>query len=354
MKYLFYGLVVWVCVYGQGCSSSEPAEEATEQKSIREVDRLAILIDKNPRDYTLYEERSRAWYQEGEVDSALQAVNQALALFRNGSELHYLKGFYLWNLQDTLQALASLDAAIGLGSENPEAYYQKGQILFFQEKYDEVVRWYEEALARDSLEPTYLMAKGLLLEAQGRVDEAVSWHKQAVELDTSFIKSLARLHDLYLGHYGNELVAKTFTDRILRVDPGHPLGRFQLGDYYFRQAIQKDPLRNQEAYQQALNEAIVQYTIAIRRDTLFADAYYNRGYSYLLADHAGIALEDFTQVRKLSPNHPQALFMTASIYESYGDLSTALTFYQQVLKVDSSFPEAKEAVNEILNTLSGG
>ena len=100
-----------------------------------------------------------------------------------------------------------------------------------------------------------------------------------------------------------------------------------------------------------MNEAIIQYTIAIRRDTQFVGAYYNRGYSYLLADQAGIAFEDFTKVRELEPENTQALFMTASVYESYGDLTTALNFYQKVVKIDSTFIEAREAVTEILDKL---
>ena len=351
MKYIsILGVVLSLFCYS--CSQQEEKTAEVEESSIREVERLGIMIQKNPRDYTLYEERSRAWYEEGKVDSALIDIKEAIRLFRNGSELHYLQGFYLWDLQDTAEAISSLQTAVGLGSENPEAYYQLGQIKFFMKENDEALRWYEEAISRDSLEPTYLMAKGILFEDEGRMEEAVRLHQQAVTIDTSFVKSLARLHDLYLGHYGNELVAKQYTDKILRVDPGHPLGRFQLGDYYFREAIQTDPERNTEAYQKALNEAIVQYTIAIRRDTNFVGAYYNRGYSYLLADQAGIALEDFNKVRELEPENTRALFMTASVYESYGDLSTALNFYQEVLKVDSTFAEAKEAVKEILNKLS--
>jgi len=357
---LIYAVLGLLCLlYLGGCGDKEqevsddqrPTEEVYDlspESNLRaELSSLNTQIERESRSYSLFQQRSLVYYYLNREDSAVLDVEKALKLYPDGPELHYLRGFYAFVADDTARAMNAFKKAAFLGSVNPETFYQMGQIFFLQGKYAEALREYDEAIALDSLEPTYVFAKGLLYEQQSNYPKAIKEYKTALTLDSAFVKSFSRLHDIALAIQKDEKAALDYTKQLLTYHPEHPLGRFNLGNHFYREGYAiTDEKRVAEA-DSLFRRAIVQYTFSLKKDSTYTDAYYNRGNCYFLTDQYEEAIQDFQKTLALQPKHARAHFMLGSLFEHYKDISTALQHYQSALDADPSFTDAANAVKEL-------
>ncbi|MEZ4826403.1 MAG: tetratricopeptide repeat protein [Bacteroidia bacterium] len=304
-------------------------------------------IEFNPRDYTLYQQRAVTYYELDSLSKAIADIETGIGLFRNSPDLHYWRGFFAFVSNDTTRAMQEYQTAAGLGSKSPETFYQMGQLYFFQGN-DEMAReMYGKAIQLDDHEPQYVFAIGYMEETRRRFSKAIEAYLRALELDPGFDKALIRLHDMYLEDYQNETEAIKYLDKLLSIQPGHALARFYKGNEYFRKAMKVYNESQKELFQTRINEAVAEYTIAINRDPHYAQAWYNRGYCYFLADRHQEALNDFTECLNVDPRHAQAAFMLGSIYEFFKDYKTALHYYETALKNKNDFADAQKAVTDM-------
>jgi tetratricopeptide (TPR) repeat protein len=84
-----------------------------------------------------------------------------------------------------------------------------------------------------------------------------------------------------------------------------------------------------------LDQAIADYTEAIRRDPQDTTAYYNRGNAYRCKGEFDHAIADYTEVIRLDPKHPFAYCVRGFAYENKGDLDRAIADYKAALAVNS-------------------
>ena len=360
--YIHHILLLCLLLCGAACQSEQKEPQSMgepifklEQNNTSAQKQIALLSEQlksSPNNYALYEDRSRLYYQLDKMDSAVMDIDAALKLYREGPDLHYLKGFYAYVQDDTLTARKEFESSIGLGTANPESYYQLGQIYFFQRKYELADQNYQEAIKLDSREPTYVLALGLLYQSQRKFAQAESAYLATIEIDSTFLKGLSQLHDLYLNNYRNEDKAMNYNQQLLDIDPGHALGRFREGNFYLRKALSITDEAKMPEFQEAINQAVVAFTIAINRDETFLSAIYSRAYCYFLADDYDSAIRDFERILQLDHTHAQANFMLGSIYEHYQDYATALSFYEKVLEGAPGQADAQRAIQELNSKLN--
>ncbi|MDR2152080.1 MAG: tetratricopeptide repeat protein [Helicobacteraceae bacterium] len=72
-----------------------------------------------------------------------------------------------------------------------------------------------------------------------------------------------------------------------------------------------------------LQEAVKQYTQAIKIDPKYADAYYNRGLAYANLGDTSKAIADWTQAIKIDPSFALAYNNRAAAFGVLGDLKNA-------------------------------
>ncbi|MEO1451900.1 MAG: tetratricopeptide repeat protein, partial [Bacteroidota bacterium] len=213
---------------------------------------------------------------------------------------------------------------------------------------------YQAAAKIAPADPQYVFAQGFLEASRGRYPQATTLYLESLKIDSTFDKSLAQLHDLYLTHYENEEEAMQFNARLLRNHPGHALGRFQEGNYYLREALNIMGMNQLKAFENYVNEAVSAYSIAVNRDPNLTQAWYNRGYCYFLGNgREGAAVEDFEKCLELDPDYAPAHFMIGSIFEKNGDLQTALKRYENAAQLDPGSKDYRKAVKEVRAQLNG-
>lgn len=305
---------------------------------------LTKQIQISPRDYNLYNQRSEAYHAMDSLDAAIRDAEKSVSLNDSIADSHYLLGFYSFAKMDTAKAMKSFQKAMFRQSRNAEVPYQMGQIYFLQKNYLEALRHYDIAIKFDSLNATYDFAKGLLYHEQGKTPQAIQLYEKSVKKDSTFIKGYAQLYDIYAYTLKNSKKADFYNQKMLALNGEHPLANFNKGRKLLEEA---GSIKDKTQFKEKIALAIVAYSDAIKSDSIFVKALYDRGYCYFLIDNYENATKDFEKVARLKPQHYQAHFMLGSINEHFGDKATALAYYQKALAAKPDFVEAKAAVKEL-------
>ncbi|MDX1908625.1 MAG: tetratricopeptide repeat protein [Bacteroidia bacterium] len=342
--------LVWVTTI-TGCQSPPPAAEAapaavanTPEAQLRSLDNQIAL---NSRDYALYLDRSRLYYAMDSIPQALKDADQAVALFRDGPNVHYWRGFLAFATGDTVRAMEAYNRAELLGTDEAEVFYQRGQIFFFRGEYGKASRDYLAATELDSLQPIYVFAQGYLAEKQGDTKTALRKYLDALKIDTTFDKALARLHDVYLYQKGSPQEAMKYNQRLLEAHPLHPLGHFNLGSEYLRQALMMGGSAQENERRTLINQAVSEFTISVARDPNFDQAWYTRGYCYYLGEKLDEAMRDFEKTLSINPDFAQAHHMIGSIYAYSGDYRSALGYLRRAAELNPASRDFREKAEEV-------
>lgn len=351
---LFLGLFLWSCGSEKNAEGGKDpsviaVNDTTPQDTSPEaqIKRLTQQIKLSPKDHDLYYRRSVNWYDAGNTVKAIQDMDQSISLNNMNPEAYYMRGFYNYVQNKDEEALRDLNRSISANTDNPEVFYLIGQIHFFRKEYKLAEDAYKEATKIDSLQPTYSFALGFMEQERGSTGNAIVYYEEALKKNPAFIKALSALHDIYLNEKRRPDIAMAYNDRIMLVDSTHPVGRFNMGNFFFDKASNITEQERLPEFQVLMKLAISEYSLCIQNDPDFAQGYYNRGYSYYLIEQYNRAQNDFSTVINLDPYNEKAFFMKASILEYQGNLSGALVNYQQAGKLDPNFKEALNAVKEV-------
>jgi len=90
-----------------------------------------------------------------------------------------------------------------------------------------------------------------------------------------------------------------------------------------------------------LDNAIVEYTEAIRLDPDHAATYYARGDLYYQTGEFEAAIEDYSTVATTTPFDAGAFYFRALALEHIGDFDAATADYETALSIDSNYPMAQ-------------
>ena len=82
------------------------------------------------------------------------------------------------------------------------------------------------------------------------------------------------------------------------------------------------------------NSAILDYTVAIELDPEYAEAYKNRGISYLSNGYVDNAIADYTIAIELDPEYAEAYKDRATAYFANSDFDNAITDYTKAIQLD--------------------
>jgi tetratricopeptide (TPR) repeat protein len=94
------------------------------------------------------------------------------------------------------------------------------------------------------------------------------------------------------------------------------------------------------AKQNQYENAISEFTRAIKRNQTFADAYYNRGLVYLAIGQETKAISDFTKVIQINPDFIDGYMNRGDLYLQNDEYEKAISDFTQVIEIDSGYAEA--------------
>lgn len=119
--------------------------------------------------------------------SALELIDQVIALTPDNGIAHSNRGNILKELNRLEEALESLDKGIKLDPTYVEAYSNRGNVLQDLHRYDEAIEWYDRAIALQPNYPEVYSNKGNALELLRRHREAMECFDKATTINPQYV-----------------------------------------------------------------------------------------------------------------------------------------------------------------------
>lgn len=120
---------------------------------------------------------------------------------------------------------------------------------------------------------------------------------------------------------GYAIKAREELEMMLRANADFPLGRLQLGDYYFRQ---RDTQR-----------AIIEYEAGLKMDSLSTPVYSNLATAYSIVGNNLKALQTLNQLLVLEPEYARGYYLRGLLYHEMGDRDNAINNLETSIRYDS-------------------
>ena len=98
-----------------------------------------------------------------------------------------------------------------------------------------------------------------------------------------------------------------------------------------------------KSYEEAINE----YTEALKIDNKYSDAYFNRALTYRVKENYGAAKKDLDVVMELEPKSADAPLLVGDMAEQNNDLIGARFWYEKALANNPDYAEAKNRLEHI-------
>jgi tetratricopeptide (TPR) repeat protein len=286
---------------------------------------LCRQIDKNSKNGDLHQQRAEYYYRNNKIDDALVDILQAIKL-NNTKSTYYvtLADVYLAKSETDLVE-EMLQKAIDIDNYN-EAYLKLAELYLYQYMYDECNETIEKAIRLQNHNPKAFLTKAIMLKEIGDTTGWLRMMQLVIDQDPTEVIAYSdlasyfheKLDPLAISYYKNALEIKP-NDKITNYNLGmlyQELGELELAKEQYQNLIAIDP-RSYPAYnnlgyialiyEDNYAEAVRFFSKSIEIDSLYDQAWCNRGIAYEYLEDWQKARTDFLQCRAINPNNENAI-----------------------------------------------
>jgi len=333
MKKIIFGFLAiwWMLASCDRAAEKNQARDAGDTIKSR-ISQLTEKIREDASNAELYNTRAQYYIFDKQLDLALRDVNKAISIDSR-------KGEYYITLSDTYLVMGQPDnsrdallRARELEPGNTKALLKLAKLYLIVKDYKDCYATVNELLTLDhnNAQAHYTRAIGLL--EQGDTNRAVGDLLKAADKNQEFYEAYIELGELF--SIRKDKVAETYLRNALNLRPDSKEALYMLGMFY------------QETGQ--YEKAVSIYTNLARIDTSFRDAPYNIGYIYLvyLKDFKR-SIRFFDEALKKDPMYYQAYYNRGYAYELSGNYAHAREDYKQALKILVNYDKAVEGLNRL-------
>ena len=157
------------------------------------LEQAAVLLRQFPSSSVLYNICGAAYKGLGQLDTAIEAYNKAVAIKPNNAEAYYNIGNVFKSQGKLEEAIEAYNKAVGIKPDDAEAYLNMGVALREQGKLEKAIEAYNKVLA---LKPDYADAyynMGNALEEQGKLEEAIEAYNKALTLKPDYTEAYSNM-----------------------------------------------------------------------------------------------------------------------------------------------------------------
>lgn len=323
MKKILPILLSIVIIFSACGEKKGQQEKMTNQQAIEII---TAKINKNEKDHKLYYDRARLYMQEKRVNDAIADLNKAIQLKDNEIDYHLLLADAYFANGDVEHSYSTLDRVLELDPENQEAVLKQGEIAYYSKDYDRAIDNMSKVTAKDPTNRTALSIKAFVYKEKGDTANAIVLLRKVCDLYPDYAIAFDELGVIYSAH--RDPLAIEYFKTAIRLDPTNTNTIYNLAMFY-QETNQMDAA--EEAYKQILDldsdnkhawhnrgyielftygdtdKAIEYFTRALQCDSLFVEAYVNRGCAYELNGDRVNAEHDFRSALAHSPAYQPAI-----------------------------------------------
>ncbi len=314
--FLFYVLLIFSC---KPSSNNEEKIQMQEAKK-DEIELLSIEITKQPENALLYFKRSQVFMQKNNIKQAFVDINKAVSIDSTKIDYYLMLADVSFK---SLQIQKSIDAyirAISIDAKSKEAHMKLSELYLYLKAYPPCLSEANEALKIDKNNAKAYFIKGFAYKETADTSKAISSFQTAVEIQSDYydayiqlgIIEAARKHKIALQYYNNALRLKPKSTEALynRGLLFQNMGEIDkaIGDYNSILTIDnRDANAHYNlgyidlAYMKDYKSAITHFTDAIRINSQYAEAFYNRGVAFELTGEKNSAEKDYKQALSIVP-----------------------------------------------------
>ncbi|NLA24187.1 MAG: tetratricopeptide repeat protein, partial [Bacteroidales bacterium] len=318
----------------QSCNSNKKPKDETEiaSDSISDIEKLSLQIRENPRQHELFVKRASFYYQEGQIEDAINDMEIALRLDSlNPNYLVTISDYYLLRGKSE-KSKEALDKCLSAYPDNVEARFRLAQLYFYVKDYDKALsQVFEiEKLGKQDDKSYYL--KALIFIEYKVFNGAVESLRKVIEYNPEHYEAHNMLGMLY--YERNDKLAVEYFNTAVRLFPENLLILLNAGLCYEKFDM---PERSFEMYEKALEIDKNDY-----------QANYNMGYYQLVyAEDYEFAVDYFTEAIKQRPNAYEAYYNRGYAWENMQNFQKAKQDYNKVMEIVPNFDKAVSALNRI-------
>ncbi len=265
--------------------------------------------------------RGLTWYQQGELNEAMQEFQQAIRLRPQYAAAHSNLGWFYYRQGDLTRAATEYEEAARLDPRSARARIGLGWAYYDQGQPDKAAFEFEQAT---HLRPDLAEAHnglGWSYQARGEFSRAIPCFEQALKLDPTLAYAHQGLGWVYAGQ-GDLDKATLKLEEAVKLEPDAPMLHYDLGQLYlarndtdnatraFQDAIRLDPDHGRahsglgwvHLSREDLKQATLEFQQALRLAPNLVDAYQGMGRVYLERSEMDKALEQLEQAVRLNPS----------------------------------------------------
>ncbi len=311
----------------------EGAASAIQLTGNETIDKLTAEIAVNDTESELYFLRGKTYYEAESYDEAINDLKKAIALDSNNiNYLHLLADAYL-DYYKSMEALDIMYRAQKLYPDRIPTLLKLSEFQLILKRNRQSLKTLDKILQIDPRNPEAFFMLGMNLKETGDTVKAINAFQTAVENEPNLIDAWLMLGNLY-DELGNPLAIRFF-DNALLVDSSNMEARLGKATHYHKSG--------------KLEQALDAYRAIIKKNPLFADAYYNMGLVFLEQEKLEESFSHFNMATETNPAFARALFYKGLIRESQGNMPEAKDYYQQALNINPSDQEASYALQRVNN-----
>ncbi len=295
------------------------------------IDALSDSIKLFPRSPELYYRRAQIFYENEAYDQAIADLAQLLKIDSVNLKAHHLLAdVYMDHMQSSL-ALQTMERAAAL---YPDSIHTKLKLTEFQlilKQYNAAMNTLADIMKIHPGDPEALFMLGMVYRDQGKTDLAIGAFQSAVERNPDNAEAWVILGDL-MDRTHNPLAIQYF-DNAIRVAP-NSVEAWHAKAYY---------LQNNNK----IPEALEIYRHIHTMDPHYADAYLNAAILLMYHDSLDAAMKEIVILQQIDPSNAAAWFYKGKIHQLRGEKDQAKSCYEQALKLDDKYDQARDALQEL-------
>jgi len=326
LKFLFFTSLLL------SCKKSTTGEADMGVTGDPAIDGLTEAIQASPNDPSLYLKRSEIFYERQAYDQAIVDLANVLKLDSTNLKAHHLLADVYMDSYQSARALQTMQRVVMLYPDSINTKLKLSEFQLILKQYDAALSTIADIMKIRPGDPEALFMLGMIYRDQGKTDLAIGAFQSAVERNPDMSEAWVILGDL-MDRTHNPLASQYF-DNAVRVAPNN-VAAWHAKAYF---------LQNNDKIQEALD--IYKHIHSL--DAQYPEAYLNAGILLMYKDSLDAALKEINILGEIDPANPAAWFYKGKIYHLKGQVDDAKSAYEQALRLDPDYGQAKDGLQELV------
>ena len=287
------------------------------------IESLSKAIELNSHHVLAYSFRGTAYFMEDSFDLAINDYNKAIELDPDGIEIYNERGICHYNKGDLDLAIADFNMVIELKPDFTSAYNGRGLAYTDKGDYDLAIADFNMAIELNSYDTN-----------KDQVNQTTTNSNITPELNPNFAKALyTECYYTFLYNRGRAYAIKGEVDvaiddfsMAIKLNPEFTEAYYNLGVAHWDKG--------------EVDVAIDDFSMAIKLNPDYAKAYNNRGVAYNIKGDYNLAIDDFSMAIKLNPDYAEAHYNRGNLHRSKSNFTKAIIDYNKAIELNPDYAEA--------------